>query len=156
MIFTIVSFNGIHINLPQLGEIAEGTPAKAAGFMKDDIVKSVDGKPIKSWDEMVDIVRKSTGKSLFFAVEREGKQIEIRVIPETKKTKTIFGEEKEVGQIGVMNAGKFIVEKINPIYAVYYGAIGDMEMDRAYSSGISKDGAGDCFSKGDWRPINDC
>ena len=123
VIFTIVSFNGIHINLPQLGEIAEGTPAKAAGFMKDDIIKSIDEKPIKSWDEMVEIVRKSTGKSLLFAVEREGKQIEIRVIPETKKTKTIFGEEKEVGQIGVMNAGKFIVEKINPVYAVYYGAL---------------------------------
>ncbi len=123
VIFTIVSFNGIHINLSQLGEIAEGTPAKAAGFMKDDIIKSIDGKPIKSWDEMVEIVRKSTGKSLLFAVEREGKQIEIKVTPETKKTKTIFGEEKEVGQIGVMNAGKFIVEKVNPVYAVYYGAI---------------------------------
>ncbi len=122
-IFTIISLNGIHINLPQLGEIAEGTPAKAAGFVKDDIVKSIDGKPIKSWDEMVEIVRKSTGKKLLFAVERDGKQIDITVAPEAKKAKNIFGEEKEVGQIGVMNAGKFIVEKINPVYAVYYGAI---------------------------------
>ncbi|MBI5181920.1 MAG: RIP metalloprotease RseP [Nitrospirae bacterium] len=138
VIFTIVSLNGIYINLPQLGEITEGTPAKAAGFMKDDIVKSIDGRPIKSWDEMVEIVRRSAGKKLFFAVERDGKQMEINVAPEAKKVKNIFGEENEVGQIGVMNAGRFIVEKTNPLYAVYYGALQTWKLTELTVVGLLK------------------
>lgn len=124
VLFTaIVITDGIHINIPQLGEIAENSPAAAAGFIKDDRVVSINGKLIKSWDEMVEIVRESSGKRLMFIVEREGKQVEISATPETKKTKTILGEEIAVGQIGVMNAGKVIAEKVNPVYAVYYGAL---------------------------------
>jgi regulator of sigma E protease len=124
VIFTAVTIiDGIHINIPQFGEITEGSPAASAGFMADDKVISIDGKPIMAWEEMVEIVRKSSNKKLLFVVERNERQIEIAVTPEINKTKTIFGEEIEVGQIGVKNAGKVIVEKVNPIYAVYYGAL---------------------------------
>lgn len=124
VIFTAVTIvDGIHINIPQLGEITEGSPAASAGFMADDKVISIDGKPITAWEGMVEIVRKNANKKLLFVVERSGRQIEISVTPETNKTKTLFGEEIAVGQIGVKNAGKVIVEKVNPIYAVYYGAL---------------------------------
>lgn len=60
--------------------VKPGGPAEAAGLQKDDLVKSVDGKPVFTVDEM-DTLQKGTtpGQTWRLSVERAGKLISLNV-----------------------------------------------------------------------------
>src|SRR5512145_1095742 len=49
------------------GLVADG-PAAAAGFLPGDVIVSIDGKPVKSFAEMQNIVKASAGRLLTFGV----------------------------------------------------------------------------------------
>ncbi len=138
LIFAILHATGVPVNLSHLGEVQPGSAAEAAGLKKGDRVTAIDGQAVRTWDEMVVIVRESPGKPLRFAVEREGRQIDLTVTPELKKTQTLFREEVQVGQIGVMNGGVFVTEQADPFSAIGRGAADTWRWSVLVVTGIVK------------------
>lgn len=69
-------------------EVDDGGTAKTAGIKANDIITEVDGKAVKSADEVAKIVRESKDKtSLMFKLQRDGKTQNIEVkIPKKLKT----------------------------------------------------------------------
>ena len=59
-----------------VGHVAKGSPAEKAGIKAGDIVKTVDGDPVKRFEGLVDSVRwsmvASEGETIPFEVERPG------------------------------------------------------------------------------------
>jgi regulator of sigma E protease len=55
-----------------IGPVSQGMPADRAGIKTGDRVKTVDGKPIAGYPELLNIVRSSGGKELEIVVERPG------------------------------------------------------------------------------------
>ena len=53
-----------------IGAVQKGMPAETAGLKTGDKVVSIDGKPIGSFKELVDIVRSSGGKNLQLSIRR--------------------------------------------------------------------------------------
>lgn len=82
---------------PVLDEVGPGTAAERAGLRENDKITGINGQPIKFWDEFVDAVRGSDGKSLKLAIERKGQSLQVDVTPVMGPT--ITGEN--VYQIGV-------------------------------------------------------
>ncbi len=82
---------------PELGEVMPDQPAAMAGLKKGDVVSSIDGEAVESWDDIVRIVRSSTGKPMKIAYLRDGEAKQATVIPVPDKQ-----EERMV--IGVMGA----------------------------------------------------
>jgi regulator of sigma E protease len=66
---------------PVIGQIVAGKPASRAGLKTGDLVRSVDGQKISYWDQFVDLVRGSGGKSLQLEVERKGQSVTVSVTP---------------------------------------------------------------------------
>jgi regulator of sigma E protease len=91
---------------PQLGEVSVGTPAYQAGLMSGDIVHSVDGRPVHSWQDLQAEVRPNANKELTFVIERDGKLIEVRITPIPAEP----ASSEPSGMIGVMppNQGTFV------------------------------------------------
>ena len=56
-------------------EVAAGSPAEAAGFQKDDVVKAVDGRRISSTRDLINYTRTRAEKEIFLDVERNGRPI---------------------------------------------------------------------------------
>ena len=81
VIFLIPVFIYIGSPTTTLGEINKNSPAYEANLKKGDIIKSVDGVEINSWEEFVEAVTSSGGKSLNVVVERNNKNIELNVTP---------------------------------------------------------------------------
>lgn len=66
---------------PILGTVQINGPASKAGMKKDDRVLKIDGKDIKTWHEMVDIVRSSKGTSLLFEWQHDSEIKTADIIP---------------------------------------------------------------------------
>jgi regulator of sigma E protease len=113
VIFFFVFMIGVPTLLPVVGEIMPDTPALKAGLSKGDRIMTIDGKSIRHWGEMTDIIYGSANKALNLEVQRESEIIDISITPESKKVKDIFGEEKEIGIIGVKPSGETIKIKEN-------------------------------------------
>jgi regulator of sigma E protease len=92
--------NGRYIMTPRVGEIAPNSAAAEAGLEPGDIVKSIDGEPIETFSDMVQIVTLSSGVPLKFVVERGGAPVDLTVTPRTEEVDSPVGKQK-AGRIGV-------------------------------------------------------
>jgi len=105
----------------KIGEVIKDTPAWKAGIIKDDVVLSINGKSITHWEDVKTIVPKSKGNPLDIVVNRDGRELNFHVTPETLATKNLFGETLNNFAIGVAPAGEFITEYYTPLQAVAKG-----------------------------------
>lgn len=97
---------GQGIVLPTVGGVLPDSPAATAGFQKDDLVTAIDGTPIESWSEMVELIRAAEGKPLTVAVDRAGEPLSLHVTPVVSTFKNLFGEEVTVPMVGINQGGK--------------------------------------------------
>ena len=66
---------------PQLGEVTLGMPAYQAGLTKGDLVLSINGQPVNSWDEMRLTIYKNADKEVGLKVLRQGDTLDLKVVP---------------------------------------------------------------------------
>jgi regulator of sigma E protease len=81
---------------PSVGSLVEDSPATRAGFVVDDTIVEVDGQPISTWSQWVDLVRAAPGQSLAVRVERNGQPINLTVVP-----RSTGASGAEVGSVGM-------------------------------------------------------
>jgi regulator of sigma E protease len=55
--------------------VQEGSPAKGAGIVPGDIIRSADDKPVKHVLDLIEITSRRAGKPTRYVVERDGKQL---------------------------------------------------------------------------------
>ena len=80
--FTLIGIPEI-VNQPILGEVVVGKPAAEAGLKSGDRVISIDGQKVSTWEEMVEIIRKTPeGITRELVVLRDGRQHTFAVTPE--------------------------------------------------------------------------
>ena len=106
IVFFLVFMNGVPYMLAEVGDVTQGSPAAQQGITKGDRVMEVDGKPIARWDEMTEIIHNQPGKEMLIKIDRSGTTLSLSVRPEKKVIKNLFGEDKEVGLIGITPSGK--------------------------------------------------
>lgn len=97
-IFTAIALmQGIPTNEPVITEVAEDSPAEAAGMQDGDLVTAISGNAIASWNELVGIVQENAGNPLAFKVDRDGEPLEFTITPEVSEE-----SPDKVGVIGVL------------------------------------------------------
>jgi membrane-associated protease RseP (regulator of RpoE activity) len=95
-------------------------PAKAAGVKPGDIVAAIDGKKIKDGDDFVRTVRKSAGEPLVLTVLRDGKKVDLTVLPVPVERPSLTDEKKteRVGAIGVTVQRRLVTERQGAVQAL--------------------------------------
>jgi regulator of sigma E protease len=79
---------------PVIGSVAPDSPAAAAGLQPGDLVVSVDGVPVPTWEDfMIEVVPRA-GRELVVGVDRGGQRMDVRVTPSSVG-------RYELGEIGV-------------------------------------------------------
>ncbi|MBF0258157.1 MAG: RIP metalloprotease RseP [Desulfamplus sp.] len=120
--YTIAQFSGLYIVKPVVGSVGENTPAHVAGILPDDIIQSVQGKDVKSWDDMVDIIGNGTGEPLEIEISRNGSVFKLTITPESKIVKNLFEEDEKRYMIGISaKAGEIEHIPLNPFQALGEG-----------------------------------
>src|SRR5690348_14967960 len=80
---------------PVVGKVVPGSVAQAGGLRAGDRIVSIDGSPIRAWDDVVRAVRDRPGEMMRLGIRRGGDGIEIRLRPET-----IHQGRERFGRIG--------------------------------------------------------
>src|ERR1700678_1202259 len=64
-----------------IAEVDAGTPADRAGLKPGDTITAMNGKPVVTWQQLVEGVHQSGGHSIQFGVRRDGQQLELDITP---------------------------------------------------------------------------
>lgn len=121
IIFCFSFLSGFPALVPEIGEVMPDTPAEKARLAKGDTITGINGVAVNQWDEMTDIIHKSPGKTLNLEIRRESTVIQVAIVPESKKVKDIFGDERLVGLIGIKPSGNTFIKKENIAGAISAG-----------------------------------
>lgn len=100
LFFGIFFFAGVQTPnpAPVLGTVLADNPAAEAGLLANDRILAVDGKPIGTWQELVDAIRSNHGNvPMTMQVERDGKDLTVSVTPH-------YDASQQRGYIGIVNA----------------------------------------------------
>jgi regulator of sigma E protease len=151
LIFWVIALSsGVLILKPSIGSIKDGSPAQAAGFRSGDLVTSINGAPIDSWETMADRISHSDGRRLEISVDRSEGPVVLTVTPELVRTKNLLGEEIKRYVIGIGTAGETHSRRLGILQAAAesirqtYGIVELMVMIvvKLITGGISMDTVG--------------
>jgi regulator of sigma E protease len=94
-------FRGEPVAPPVVHTVAANSAAAAAGFRPGDIIRSVNGAAITSFDDLRRFTASSAGESLTVVVERGGVPATIVAQPRSTEVDSGFGRKLRVGQLGL-------------------------------------------------------
>jgi regulator of sigma E protease len=116
--FTVFQVSGVFVLKPIVGEVKEDSPADKGGLKKDDVIVSIDGAQLSSWEDMAKIITESKGKTLSVSVGRGESELVLNVTPEPKTFKNIFNEDIERYVIGITASGDVFSKELNFIQSL--------------------------------------
>jgi len=111
IIFLFVFFNGLPVLFPEIGSIMPNSPAEMAGLKEGDRIVEIEGVAVGQWDQMTTIIHKNPDKALSFKIKRDSTSLQLSITPEKKKVKDIFGEEREIGLVGIKPSGSTFIKR---------------------------------------------
>ena len=86
---------------PEIGRVVAGSFAQEAGFKPGDLILTVDGDEIESFEQFVRIVKFSPGRELPVTVLRDGVMVNLTAVPQPIEVDGIDGSTQTVGNLQV-------------------------------------------------------
>ncbi len=123
-------------------QVSPATPARQAGIEAGDIIARIDDRPIRSRDELIEVIRASEGRELEIVLLRGGERIETRLSPQRAPIPMPDGSIETHYSIGVAPAPitvggeiHFLTER-NPIAALWLGTTTTVRMTGGMLRGL--------------------
>jgi regulator of sigma E protease len=104
--------------LPSIGSVVAGSAAEAAGFQPGDLVKSIDGTAIETFQQLSEIVQKRPGQPMDIVVARDAGEKILHVTPASNDVVDRQGNHQIVGQLGIVSKTTSAMTKLGPAAAV--------------------------------------
>ncbi|MBV8357983.1 MAG: RIP metalloprotease RseP [Deltaproteobacteria bacterium] len=140
LLMILVFMIGVPTLLPVIGKVRQDMPAFLAGLRQGDHITAVNGKEIKSWDNLSDAVKASGGAPLQLAVARPPDHglTRLTVIPKRLPEETIYGTKIPTWVIGVSPRGDKVMLSYGPLGAIRAGTIQTVQLMATLCVGIAK------------------
>jgi regulator of sigma E protease len=117
----IIAVRGQQFSPPDVGQVLPGSAAAAAGIKPGDVIASIDGQPIDSFETIQRIVEVNTGTPLAIVVRRDGQELDLRVAPKVVTETDRLGFTHHIARLGIGGKGVDFVRR-NPAAALWYAA----------------------------------
>jgi regulator of sigma E protease len=101
MCFFAYNVLGPKVVSPVVGQLEIGQPAERAGLKTGDRIVAVDGERVWSFKRLIELISVRPGEEVSLTIEREGKHIDAKVVPEAVQDVNFFGAPEVRGIIGV-------------------------------------------------------
>ena len=125
VLFTVLfSVVGEQVLAPRVAQVEPGTPAAAAGFQPNDLIKAIDGRPVADTSDVTRTVIMSAGDPLRFTVDRSGRETVLIATPERRLEDDQIAGRVRIARIGLMMDRRiedFSFRRLNPVEAAGKG-----------------------------------
>ncbi|HKD70109.1 MAG TPA: RIP metalloprotease RseP [Candidatus Binataceae bacterium] len=140
LLLAIVFIYGVPKLLPVLGQLEKGMPAAKSGLQKGDNIISINGQPIKSWEDLSVAIKKSKGAPLEIKLKRKVEGVsEVDTLTITPVHVAEPGSPAGAQWvIGVLPRGDSVVERENPFMALPHAVMETASMTGQLVVGIGK------------------
>jgi regulator of sigma E protease len=140
LLMILVFMIGVPTLLPVIGKVQQNMPASHAGLRLGDRVTAVNGKAIKSWDDLSDAVKNSGGGELHLAVVRASGQgsTQLSIMPQRLPEETIYGNKVPTWIIGVSPRGDKVILSYGPLGAIRAGTVQTAQLLATLCIGIAR------------------
>jgi regulator of sigma E protease len=120
-IFAALNYiNGTPVLEPRVEGIRPGSAAERAGLKPQDLIVSINGRPIQSFTDLQRIVSASADETLTIEVEREGRTETVQAVPDLQVQVTPLGKQR-IGMLG-LNASQS-PDKVKRVFHSPWGAL---------------------------------
>ncbi|PIE56333.1 MAG: RIP metalloprotease RseP [Desulfobulbus propionicus] len=102
-----------------IGEVASGSVAEQMGLHSGDEIRSIDGQPTTSWQQVSELIGDSGGAAVNLVVLRDGNELHFTGTPVMDKEYNFFGEE--IGErylLGITRSEQVVYEPVGVVAAV--------------------------------------
>ena len=108
VIFTVMfSAFGREVTEPRVDTVAAESAAEEAGFQPGDLVVSIDGQQIETFNDMQRIVSNAADRQLTVVVRRDSGEVTLTPTPRLREITDRFGNTQRIGLLGISrNAGE--------------------------------------------------
>jgi regulator of sigma E protease len=108
---------------PVVDTVLEGRPAALAGLQRGDSIVAIDGSPVTEWQQLIDRVSASPGRTIALEVVRDGSRRTMSVRPEEREVQNeLTGRKVRLGRVGAGPVRRFAREQIPFADAVVIGS----------------------------------
>ena len=97
LLFTVYGLVGEPSARPVVSQIVPDSPAARSEFRVGDRIVAVDGQPVDDWEDVPAYVRPRGEQRLVFTVERDGRRIDIPLVPQQRQAEG----GRTVGFVGI-------------------------------------------------------
>ncbi len=110
----VFMFAGIPKELSnRIAAVTNGSPAYNAGLKTGDRLIAINGRKYEKMDDAIAFIHKSGGQQLTLLIDRSGSTLTLHATPK-------YSPALKVSLLGF--SALPVYEKVNPLYAIYYGA----------------------------------
>ena len=108
---------------PVVDTVLEGRPAALAGLQRGDSIVAIDGSPVTEWQQLIDRVSASPGRTIALEFVRDGSRRTMSVRPEEREVQNeLTGRKVRLGRVGAGPVRRFAREQIPFADAVVIGS----------------------------------
>jgi len=139
LIFTFLfAVSGIHELAPEIGSVSSGSPAEQAGLQSGDTVLSINGQPIRVWEDIPEYIGRLGLSPLNMRIKRADSELNVMVTPRIDEIKNLFGEPIKRPLIGIAPSDNTIVRRVNPLLAGYYALARTYDLSKLFFTMVIK------------------
>jgi regulator of sigma E protease len=120
-IFSFVFIIGNPTMTTKIGKVMPGYPAESAGLKPGDRILKINGKEVRYWEDVTNIVHTNKASQMRLFVQRDEELLDLIVAPKSQDIKTIFGSKKRVSLIGIMPGDEVVYVRYG-IFKSFYMA----------------------------------
>jgi len=121
-IFSSVFIIGYPTLTSTVGKTLPGYPAQSAGIEPGDKILEINGQLVEYWEDVTRIIHTNNEPEIRLRVERDGRAIDLKVLPKSEELKTVFGSKKRIGLIGIMPTDEVAYVRYGVVKSFYMGA----------------------------------
>lgn len=92
-----------------VGRVVHHSTAEKAGFSSGDLILSVNGIPVRKFEEVAQIVSEHPGRPIDFVVKHPGSTApsDVKIVPQAQEGYSVYGEQTHVGDVdGLLPTGR--------------------------------------------------
>jgi len=95
----------------QVGQVQSGSAAEHAGIKPGDVIVSINGDGVQSFEDVQQDVRLNPGVPMTIMVKRDGKDVRLEATPAKSELTDRFGNHYEIGLLGIAHNGVDYVKR---------------------------------------------